>query len=65
MMRHEEQKRKLGQNHCAICGKDYDEHGHNADPVKTGRRCCNKCNATFVIPARIRAARAEANEQRP
>jgi len=27
--------------------------GHNAEPVNAGR-CCDTCNATVVIPTRIR-----------
>jgi hypothetical protein len=41
---------------CCICGNGYDEYGHNADPVKKAR-CCNNCNDTVVIPARIRQLR--------
>jgi hypothetical protein len=28
--------------------------GHNAEPVNSGR-CCGHCNATVVIPARLRS----------
>lgn len=37
---------------CNICGKSYEGYGNNAQPVKNGR-CCDKCNATVVIPRRI------------
>ena len=37
---------------CSICGKTYEEYGNNAQPVNNGR-CCDKCNATVVIPRRI------------
>jgi hypothetical protein len=42
---------------CSICEgpieKEHDwELGNNAEPVNSGR-CCNKCNASVVIPLRI------------
>jgi hypothetical protein len=37
---------------CSICGKNYHRWGNNAQPVNDGR-CCDDCNATEVIPARI------------
>lgn len=42
---------------CSICQKQIEVHngwdkGHNAEPVSDGR-CCDVCNATVVIPARI------------
>jgi hypothetical protein len=38
---------------CAICHKPFDEYGHHAMPVATGR-ACNACNDTVVIPARLK-----------
>ena len=51
---------------CCICDGEIDKHytpegkmywdqGHNPAPVKTGEddRCCDNCNATVVIPARL------------
>ncbi len=45
---------------CVICekvyykdGKEFNSRGHNAQPVKEGR-CCDDCNYTVVIPARLR-----------
>ena len=43
---------------CTICRRDYDEYGHEAWPINGGR-CCNYCNDTVVIPARIRLAKKE------
>lgn len=40
-------------NVCCLCGCSYEGYGNNAWPVKDGR-CCDVCNATKVIPARIR-----------
>ena len=38
---------------CVICKQDIKEHGNNAQPVAEGQ-CCDECNATKVIPARLR-----------
>ena len=38
---------------CCICGKDYTHWGNNALPIKDGR-CCDECNNTVVIEARIK-----------
>lgn len=40
---------------CAICLRPYEGFGHNPLPIKSGR-CCDTCNATVVIPARIEEA---------
>ena len=48
---------------CSICEGDIDHHktpegrvywtgGHNAMPVTNGR-CCDYCNSTVVMPARL------------
>ena len=47
---------------CCVCGQIIEieestgwRFGHNADPYgdEDNDRCCNKCNDTIVIPARI------------
>ena len=38
---------------CAICGREFNGYGNNAEPVKPGR-CCDECNLNVVIPERIR-----------
>ena len=50
---------------CSICkgpidvhvnpstGQEFWTHGHNAEPVNSGR-CCSGCNTFRVIPARIK-----------
>lgn len=38
---------------CSICGIRYGGYGHNAQPVNNGR-CCDMCNRTHVIAARLR-----------
>jgi hypothetical protein len=48
---------------CVICKKDiepdrtddgeiYWDQGNSAEPIDEGR-CCNRCNDTIVIPARL------------
>ena len=44
---------KDGKKICSICQSEFTEWGNNAQPVNDGR-CCNDCNATVVIPARLR-----------
>lgn len=56
---------------CDLCPRDIDIHrdpdtgkaywnlGHNAYPVSDEGRCCDICNATKVIPARLKAIREE------
>jgi hypothetical protein len=56
---------------CDLCPRDIDIHrdpdtgkaywnlGHNAYPVSEKGRCCDICNATKVIPARLKAIREE------
>lgn len=38
---------------CCICGEEINGYGNNPYPVKEDGRCCDKCNATKVIPARL------------
>lgn len=40
---------------CCICGKECKGWGNNPDPVVTedGALCCDECNASVVIPARL------------
>lgn len=39
---------------CCICGKEHVGYGHNPNPVTTDGECCDNCNVTIVIPARIK-----------
>ena len=50
---------------CSLCGEPFLGMGHNPEPLKRYQdRCCNDCNQTKVIPARMRAYnRAAAREQ--
>lgn len=48
--------------HCTFCGVAVEpKHEHNPAPVADGI-CCEKCNATVVIPARIAAANKDKEE---
>lgn len=40
---------------CVICGKSFEGHGNNAWPVSEGL-CCDACNITSVLPARMQEA---------
>ena len=40
---------------CCICGMGFSEWGNNPDPVKSSGTCCDSCNNTYVIPARLRS----------
>lgn len=42
---------------CCICGKRCKGFGNNPWPVKEEGDCCNDCNATVVIPARMKERR--------
>ena len=52
---------------CCICGKEFTGWGNNPDPVtdENGNlfpedaRCCDECNAMYVIPARLEAMSKE------
>jgi len=39
-------------NKCVICNKRFEGKGNNAEPVATGI-CCDMCNMSKVIPARL------------
>ena len=40
---------------CCICGKRFKGYGNNPEPAKTVEEgvCCNACNETVVMRARI------------
>jgi hypothetical protein len=41
---------------CSLCGRSFTGHGHNPAPLQsTDQPCCDSCNATLVIPARLAA----------
>lgn len=38
---------------CCICGKVFEGWGNNPYPMAEEGRCCDECNDTYVIPARL------------
>jgi hypothetical protein len=40
---------------CVLCGELFTEFGNNPWPLATldDGQCCNMCNSTLVIPARL------------
>jgi len=42
---------------CCICGKRINGYGNNPAPVKDEGVCCDKCNSTIVLAARIKACK--------
>ena len=42
---------------CCICGADVVKYGNNPWPIywNSNKRCCDKCNFAYVIPARLDA----------
>ena len=42
---------------CSICGQDFSGYGNNPYPLCAKddyeSRCCDDCNAIYVIPARL------------
>lgn len=40
---------------CCICGKKFTGWGNNPWPVADDGSCCNECNMSKVIPARLEA----------
>ena len=43
---------------CVICKKEYEGYGNNAEPIAKGM-CCDNCNTTYVIPARLKQLKVE------
>lgn len=44
--------------YCCICGKRIEGHPNNAAPMENGV-CCDECNATYVLPERIRLTKQQ------
>ena len=41
---------------CCLCSKEVECYGNNPSPIQTQNeddKCCDECNFTKVIPARI------------
>ena len=45
-----------GSYQCSICENHFSGYGHNPHPVDDteGARCCDRCNSSVVIPARLK-----------
>ena len=43
---------------CILCKKEYKEWGNNAMPLADGQ-CCDHCNNTKVVPARLLRIKAK------
>ena len=40
---------------CSLCRERFYGYGHNPEPIKRfEERCCDDCNARYVLQARIR-----------
>ncbi len=39
---------------CCICKRQFSDYGNNPAPVKFSGRCCDECNRTVVLAARIK-----------
>lgn len=50
-------------NKCVICGKEIEGYGNNAEPVKKGK-CCDECNRTVVLPARIKDLKEDTEDKK-
>jgi hypothetical protein len=60
----EVRKRKDTRMKCSICKGEIEvqgtwTEGHNAEPVVEDGRCCDHCNSTVVIPARLKLVNAD------
>lgn len=42
----------IAKHKCVLCKKKFFGFGNNAQPLKKGL-CCDDCNLTKVIPARL------------
>ena len=42
---------------CVICGEKFNDWGNNPWPIKDEGECCEFCNMTKVLPARIKRVR--------
>ena len=48
---------------CCICGKPFKGYGNNPWPIAEKGVCCDKCNLTQVIPARLQQMEDKDNEK--
>lgn len=48
---------------CVLCGKHINGYGNNPAPLADEGKCCDECNKTKVIPARIKAIKDELEDE--
>ena len=48
---------------CCICGEPFLGYGNNPWPVEEDGECCDVCNITVVIPARMSQMREDSDEE--
>ena len=39
---------------CVLCTGKFYGYGNNPQPLAKRGRCCNSCNAQFVVPVRLK-----------
>lgn len=39
---------------CVLCGNEITDHGNNPQPLSDDGKCCDNCNITKVVPARLK-----------
>jgi len=44
---------------CCLCDKEYTGYGNNPAPVAEEGRCCDECNTTQVVPARLASVKKD------
>lgn len=49
---------------CCLCGDEIIGYGNNPAPVADEGQCCDLCNITKVIPARLKQFRFDEEEKR-
>lgn len=49
---------KENKEKCVLCGKEIEGYGNNPAPLADEGKCCDSCNTKRVIPARLKAMKA-------
>lgn len=48
---------------CCICNEPFIGYGNDPWPVAEEGQCCDNCNATQVVPARLKKMREEDSDE--
>ena len=48
---------------CCICDEAFAGYGNDPWPIADDGECCDLCNASKVIPARLRRMKEDNNEE--